>query len=295
MNAYGQPDRRGSSTPDVATPDVDPRAGWLVAGGTGLIGGVVGALTGGGTGLITVPTLDKLTTLPRSTIHGTATIANIAVAAVGTTVYWLRGGAIDVPTGIGMMIGGLAGAFIGARLVARVSERALRRIFVVVLVAAGLKLLLDTLGVVPATGPVVLQPGIVIHTGLVVAISVAVGVIVGAWSAALGLGGGLLAVPALVFLFGLGLHAAEGTSLLVMLPNSIIGAVTHLRQGTASLPVGRKLAAGAAPGAAIGAITALALDEGTLKLVFAVFVLFMAGREAHKLHQQGAPRTPQPD
>jgi len=290
VNAYGQPDRGGSSTPDVATPDVDARAGWLLAGGTGLIGGVVGALTGGGTGLITVPTLDKLTTLPRST-----TIANIAVAAVGTTVYWQRGGAIDVPTGIGMMIGGLAGAFIGARLVARVSERALRRIFVVVLMAAGLKLLLDTLGVVPATGPVVLQPGIVVHTGLVVAISVAVGVIVGAWSAALGLGGGLLAVPALVFLFGLGLHAAEGTSLLVMLPNSITGAVTHLRQGTASLPVGRRLAAGAAPGAAIGAITALALDEGTLKLVFALFVLFMAGREAHKLHQQGAPRTPQPD
>jgi len=289
LNAYGQPDRGGS-----ATPDVDPRAGWLVAGGTGLIGGAVGALTGGGTGLITVPTLDKLTTLTRSTIHGTATIANIAVAAVGTTVYWLRGGAIDVPTGIGMMIGGVAGAFLGARLVARVSERALRRTFVMVLVASGLKLLLDTLGVVPATGPV-LQPSIVVHTGLVVAISAAVGVLVGAWSASLGLGGGLLAVPALVFLFGLGLHAAEGTSLLVMLPNSITGAATHLRQGTASLPVGRKLAAGAAPGAAIGAITALALDEGTLKLVFALFVLLMAGREAHKLHQQGAPRTPQPD
>lgn len=286
MTADRRPGWGGSSTCGV-----DSRAGWLVGAGTGLVGGAVGAVTGGGTGLITVPSLDKFTDLPRSTIHGTATIANIAVAAVGVSVYWLRGGAIEFPTGIGMVIGGVAGAILGARLVARVSERALRLTFVVVLVASGLTLLLDALAVVPPAGPAVLQPGVA-DTALVVGISVAVGVIVGAWSAALGLGGGLLAVPVLVLLFGLDLHAAVGTSLLVMLPNSVTGAITHLRQATASLPVGMKLAAGAAPGAAGGAIIALTLDERTLTVMFAVFVLLIAGREARKLIQRGAPSTP---
>jgi uncharacterized membrane protein YfcA len=56
-------------------------------------------MLGGGSGGVTVPSLDRLTTLARATVHGTATIANVAVAMVGASVYALRGGAVDPVAG----------------------------------------------------------------------------------------------------------------------------------------------------------------------------------------------------
>jgi len=260
---------RGTSAPRLAA--------------VGLAGGAVGALLGGGTGTVTVPALDRLTSLPRATIHGTATLPNIAVAIVGSAVYALRGGAVDTRVGIPLMLGGVLGVHAGARFVARASERTLRVSFVVVLVLAGAKLLLDALGLDPIGAHAILPAAVRGESAAVTALALALGALVGAWSAALGLGGGLLTVPTLVLLFGSGLHEAEGTSLLVMLPNSIFAAHAHLRQRTASLPVGLRLASGAAPGAVVGALLALALPARALGLVFGGFVLAMAARELRRL------------
>jgi uncharacterized membrane protein YfcA len=102
--------------------------------------------------------------------------------------------------------------------------------------------------------------------------------VIGAWSAALGLGGGLLTVPALALLFGTGLHAAESTSLAVMLPNSIVGTVAHIRQGTASVSVGVRLDCGAAVGAIVGALLAVEIPSIGLGFFFGLFTLAMAAR-----------------
>jgi uncharacterized membrane protein YfcA len=263
----------GSPAP-VRTPTHPPRLFSVV----GAIGGAAGALLGGGTGTVTVPALDRLTTMPRATIHGTATIPNIAVAAVGSAVFLLRGGALDVGVGIPLMIGGVLGVRLGAGFVARVSAETLRAVFVSVLALAGAKLFLDALNLDPI-GTHAFLPGAVRDGIAAASLAACLGVVVGAWSASLGSGGGVLTVPALVLLFGTGLHVAEGTSLLVMLPNSILGARAHLAQHTASIPVGARLALGAVPGAAAGALLALALPARTLGLVCGGFVLTMAARE----------------
>jgi uncharacterized membrane protein YfcA len=234
--------------------------------------------------------MDRLTDLRRATIHGTATIPNIAVAVVGATVYGLRGGALDTRIGIPLMIGGVIGVNGGARFVLRASEQTLRGIFVAVLVLAGAKLLLDALGLDPIGTSAVLPRAVRSDVLTAVALASVLGVLVGAWSAAMGLGGGLLTVPMLALLFGTSLHTAEGTSLIVMLPNSILGARAHIRQHTASVPVGLRLAAGAAPGAVIGAFVALALSARTLGLIFGAFVLLIAGRELLRgQRQRGTP------
>lgn len=246
--------------------------------GFGAVGGTLGALLGGGTGLVTVPVLDRVTTLPRATAHGTATFPNMAVALIGSLVYWLRGGAIDLAAGLPLMAGGVLGAFLGARAAAHAPERVLRIVFIAVLVVAGAKLLTDAAGADPLDGA-----GLVTDAAAVaVPVAFVCGIVIGAYSAALGLGGGMLTVPALVLLFGVGLHAAEGTSLLVMLPNAVAGAVAHTRQGTAHVGIGARLAAGAGPGAVAGASLALALDEAVLGYVFGVFVLLMAVREVYR-------------
>ncbi|GAA4836835.1 sulfite exporter TauE/SafE family protein [Saccharopolyspora rosea] len=250
--------------------------------GTGGVAGAVGALLGGGTGLVSVPALEKLTDLRRATIHGTTTISNAAIAAVGSTVYALRGGAVDLRVGIPLMAGGVVGAVFGARLVARAPERVLRAVFAAVLVVAGAKFLLDAAGLDPLRHPVRLGAD-----GLpaVIVVGTLLGFVVGAWASALGLGGGLLAVPVLALLFGTGLHVAEGTSLLVMLPNSVSGALAHLRQRTAAPRVGLRLAAGAAVGAVLGAFLALALDTRVLSGIFGLVTLTVAAREMRRLRR----------
>lgn len=87
----------------------------------------------------------------------------------------------------------------------------------------------------------------------------------------------------MVLLFGTDLHVAAGTSLLMFIPNSIVGTVVHLRQGTASWRWGRLLAVTAAPGTLAGVALGLSLDAAVLGMVFAVFATVMAVRETVQL------------
>jgi uncharacterized membrane protein YfcA len=101
-------------------------------------------------------------------------------------------------------------------------------------------------------------------------------VLCGLWSGIasglLGVGGGVFLVPFLVFAAGLSQHAAQATSLAVVLPTAIAGSLALRRRGIGDL--GRSLRIGAlgAAGAVAGALLALALPAATLKVVFAVFL-----------------------
>jgi uncharacterized protein len=280
----GQP-----STPERDAAATVPRR---VTFGVGVAGGAVGALLGGGTGAVTVPALDRLTGLRRGMIHGTANLVNVAVAVVGSVIYGLRGGHIDGTAGIGLMAGGVVGAFFGARIAARASDQALRTTFAVIQFVAGVELCLDAAGAGPSGGSALLSPGVRASTAAVVVLTVAIGVVVGAWSAAMGLGGGSLTVPVLILLFGVGAHTAEGTSMLVMLPNSVVASVQHLRQHTASPALGAALACGAAPGAVLGASVALVLSGTVLDWVFGLFVLFIAAQQARRVQAIRRSRSP---
>lgn len=255
--------------------------------GTGAVGGLAGAMLGGGTGTVTVPVLDRITELRRGAIHATAAMPNVVVAVIGACAYGIRGGAVDLGIAIPMMIGGVLGVRGGARFVARASPRMLRAIFVVVLVLAGLQLLLEGLGLDPFGAAAALPPVFSEGTYVTAALALTLGVLVGAWSAAMGLGGGLLTVPVLVLLFGTGMQTALGTSLAVMVPNSILSSIAHIRRGTAVLPVGLGLAAGAVPGAVVGVFIALALPGRALSLVFGGFVLVMAFVEVLRARRGG--------
>jgi uncharacterized membrane protein YfcA len=246
----------------------------------GFAGGTVGGFLGGGGGVVTVPALDHVISWPRVRIHGTSTLTNIVIALIGTSIYSLHGGAVDLRTGIGLMCGGLVGAPLGARLASRTPERFLRLLFIFVLLLSGLKLLLDEAQ--PGNqATAAWLPAQTIPLALLVLLTFLLGILIGAWSSSMGLGGGLLAVPALVLIFGVSQHAAEGTSLLIMIPNTIIGSVAHLRQRTASLRLGSIMSIGALGGAVLGACVAFLLSNRVLQLIFGCFVLLMALREGY--------------
>ncbi|HJR45085.1 MAG TPA: sulfite exporter TauE/SafE family protein [Actinomycetota bacterium] len=105
---------------------------------------------------------------------------------------------------------------------------------------------------------------------------VPIGLIVGIFSAAFGIGGGLLMAPVLVLAYGFEQHAAQGTSLAVIVPTALAGAIAHHRRGFVDLKLALLMAAAGVPGVLIGARIALATEEDALRAVFGA-VMIVAG------------------
>lgn len=101
----------------------------------------------------------------------------------------------------------------------------------------------------------------------------AIGLAVGAFSAFLGVGGGTIMVPVLAIAFGLDQHMAEGTSLAVIVPTAVVGALAHHRRGYLDLRRAAILGAGGVIGVVFGAQLALALSGELLRDVFGLFLI----------------------
>jgi uncharacterized membrane protein YfcA len=106
----------------------------------------------------------------------------------------------------------------------------------------------------------------------------AFGIVAGVASGLLGVGGGTLLVPFLTLAVGLSQHAAEATSLLVILPTAIAGTLALRRRGVGSAGLAVRFGVVGSAGAVLGALLALALPAATLRLVFAAFVAFVGVR-----------------
>ena len=104
------------------------------------------------------------------------------------------------------------------------------------------------------------------------------GVLVGVMSALFGIGGGILMVPFMVLVLDLGQHAAEGTSLLVVVPTAIVGTIAHARRGYVEKRVAARLVIGGVVGGVVGALSGLQMPGRTLRLLFAVLILILGAR-----------------
>ncbi len=113
---------------------------------------------------------------------------------------------------------------------------------------------------------------------LTVVTLLAIGVAAGFLAGLLGVGGGILLVPAMVLLLGFDQHVAQGTSLVVIVPAAMIGTWTHYRRGTIRPRDALLVAAGGVVGAAIGSLSALSIDDTLLQRGFAVVLLVVAVR-----------------
>lgn len=105
------------------------------------------------------------------------------------------------------------------------------------------------------------------------------GVLAGAVSGLVGIGGGIVVVPALVLLFGFSQHQAQGTTLAMMVPPiGLLAAWTYYKAGNADLKVAGFLCIGFFVGGLIGAKVAAGLPTGILKKVFGAFLLIVSLR-----------------
>lgn len=104
-----------------------------------------------------------------------------------------------------------------------------------------------------------------------------VGLVAGILSGMLGIGGGIVMVPALVFLFGLSQHTAQGTTLALMVPPiGLLAALTYYKAGFVDLKIAAFICIGFFVGGFLGAKFATQIPALTLRRIFGVFFLLIS-------------------
>jgi uncharacterized protein len=108
-------------------------------------------------------------------------------------------------------------------------------------------------------------------------IIILVGIAAGILGGLVGVGGGIIIVPALVYFIGFSQKTAQGTSLgLIMLPVGILGVLQYYKQGHVDFKVVGLLAVGFLLGSYLGSKFALNLPQETIKKIFAVLMIIIA-------------------
>jgi uncharacterized membrane protein YfcA len=104
-----------------------------------------------------------------------------------------------------------------------------------------------------------------------------VGLAAGILSGLLGIGGGILIVPCLVFIFGLSQHAAQGTTLALMIPPiGLLAAWTYYKQGHVDIRMAALICLGFFVGGLFGAKLAGLINGALLQKLFGVALLITA-------------------
>lgn len=109
---------------------------------------------------------------------------------------------------------------------------------------------------------------------------VLIGIVAGLLGSAIGVGGGIIMVPALVVLFSFDQHLAQGTSLAVILPTAIASTIGHARAGRVLWRLATPIAIAGIISAVAGALVALILDSDDLSRLFAILLVAVAVRMA---------------
>ncbi len=112
------------------------------------------------------------------------------------------------------------------------------------------------------------------HVNLVVLVSI--GIITGLINGLLGIGGGTVLIPAMVFLLGVSQHQAHGTSLAVILPTTIASSIIYGLNNDLNFAVTLEVVIGGIIGGYIGAKLMNKIPATRLRQFFGVF-MFLAG------------------
>jgi uncharacterized membrane protein YfcA len=95
------------------------------------------------------------------------------------------------------------------------------------------------------------------------------GLVAGIFSGLIGIGGGIIIVPALVLLFGLSQHTAQGTTLALMVPPiGLLAALAYYKQGFVDLKIAAFVCLGFFIGGFLGAKFAIGISDQLLRKIF---------------------------
>lgn len=230
----------------------------------GMLGGLLSGLFGIGGGLVIVPALVLLLGMPQRLAAGTSVAAILPAAAVGAVSYAIQGH-VDWVAALLLAAGVVLGSQVGSALLAKLPVRTLHWFFLAFLVVVIVSLWF----VVPQRDS---EIGVTWISG---ALLVVTGFVTGVLSGVLGVGGGIIVVPVLMFFFGASDLVAKGTSLMMMIPGSISGTLANWRRRNVDLRTAAVVGIAASVMSPIGTVIAAGIDPFWSNVVFSIFLVFV--------------------
>ncbi|MFS0718507.1 sulfite exporter TauE/SafE family protein [Arthrobacter sp. 1P04PC] len=233
-----------------------------------IVGGLLG-LVGGGGSILAVPALVYGVGLPLSAAIPTSLVVVGASSAVAV-VPRLR----NVNWRLAVIIGaaGTATAYLGAYVNRLLDQKVLLLAFAAIMVIAGIRMMMPT----KTAGGSCALPGGGVHWRSCLPKAIATGAVVGFLTGLLGVGGGFLIVPALTLVLGLPMAATVGTSLVIIVINSIAGFAAHLGDLHIDWAVTAAFAVAAMAASLIAGRLGTNIPDRVLKRSFGILVLAVA-------------------
>lgn len=257
-------------------------AGWrttTIALGCALLIGGIGGLIGLGGDEFRLPILVGLIGFTARAAVPMNQILSLITLATALMVRWHAGSLVGVgaflPAVVALGCGGITAAWFAVRLLSRITDRRLERAIAILLMAIGLLLIGER--VLPSGLPALVpdEPGAQIVAGVLL------GLCIGTVSTFLGVAGGELLIPTLIFVFGADIHAAGSAVLFVSIPTVCMGLFRYHRIGlfpsrSTLLRVGAPMGTESLIGAAAGGAFAASTSAELLKLLLGLILIAAA-------------------
>jgi hypothetical protein len=274
---------------------------WVALGIAGLAVGVIGGMFGVGGNFLLIPILNVGFGVPINISVGTSLCQIIGTGVAALVRHQrLRQGEIKIDWI--MLLGGLMGAQAGAKLLGSLAERGgtlvlghpiptaklvISTLYVFLLSMVAFWMIRDARGggadAPLAPGPLTrlrLPPYTLLPAAdrRISVFAVAwLGLLLGFLSGLVGMGGGVVLMPVLIYGVGVRLRMAAGTGILALVVSAVAGTWEHARLGNVDLRIAMMLLIGSTFGAAFGATLTASMDGRRLRGLFGWLVLVTAG------------------
>lgn len=226
----------------------------------GLIGGLLSGILGIGGGIVFVPLLTYLTKEDFKINTGISSLAIVFVASASAVSYLVNG--IEISSYVlYLIIGAVIGGYLGSRISKFITSKNLQRMFSVLLLFAAYRMYFGT------NFSSRFEENILLY--------ILIGILSGLGSGLLGIGGGIIRIPLLIFFGGIGNLAAQGVSLITAIPSSVAAVIPKLRDRE-FIKRGIIIGIFGIIGSIIGSNIAFSLPQKTLNYAFATFLVLVS-------------------
>ncbi len=232
----------------------------------GLAAGLLSGLFGVGGGILIAPALVLLARMDQRMAHGTSLGAVLPISVSSLITYWTHDH-VDWRVAACLAAGAVAGAFLGTRLLNVLPHRTLAIAFSTMLVVTAVRLFLPIAS--GERGPLSVVQIIVL---------VLIGATAGTLAGLLGVGGGVVMVPAMLMYLSMPAVVAKGTSVAVIIPTSIIGTLRNRKNENVDLRASAILGFSGIATAVVGGWASSRMDDTLSNVLFAVLLLVVALR-----------------
>lgn len=248
----------------------------------GVLAGFLAGLFGVGGGILIVPGLVMAARMDQRLAHGTSLAAVVPISIASLITYTTHGN-VDWVVALWLTIGAVAGAVLGTRLLQVLPHRALGFLFAGILAASAVRLFIATGADGRGTLSVLAAVALVL-----------IGLVTGILAGLLGVGGGIVMVPAMIVLYGIAPAVAKGTSAAVIIPTALMGTWRNRQHGNAELGAATIIGAAGIVTAAIGGTIADRMSDTVSNVLFAALLLIVATRLVWQLQRRRDARDADP-